>query len=884
MQQPFDIVGTLNKAGVPYTNIFQWDSREKRYIITLPSSADPINSANQLYETGDVFYSIPVFCIEDPFQSNYYSQQWGLKNTGQDGGLQGIDINVEAAWPSDSGQGITVAILDNGVELTHPDLLANLVTGYGYGSAGSNGGDASSYHGTCCAGIVAATNNNEGVKGVAFSSKIMPIKIGVGRTLSMDSAVVGIQYAYTHGADVINCSFSVSIANNGLPTLEMMPSLQALSNARTYGRNGKGCVIVCSSGNGNENFVNFPANQEGNLAVGAIDRCGIRSGGKFAMSTTEGAEQCDAWKNDYKGSCYGYALDVVAPGSSCYTTTVNSDYDTFGGTSAACPYVSGVAALVLSANPGLSELEVRNIICSTTTKSRSDVYTYATDPYHPLGTWNERVGYGLVNAYFAVQAAQNYDLYIKDDNDDDGTEPSCATLSSMTFNSPDIWLRRSRDGGSINQGINYGDTNYVYVRVHNRGSVSSSPTDSVKLFRRNPGSHMSDWPSMWSNVGSMALPSIPAGGNAVVCFPIYIPSTIQYGKLHYPLLAQIVSKNDGYAEALGSSAPNNAYQNNNIAIENVTTGRTISQYGDPTTVAADTYISNDDNEARTCNIRVKFSQNQYGHRLCEKAEVHVILSSGLLQCVASNELFTCQGANRLNDSTYIVWDSIVDFTNINIPNNEVFRLTAHVNFLINGGFENEDYRINVLQSFPNENEVGGSDIEISKDGRGSFYANAGDNILTERYSTVSLRAEEIGEPATYRWFNQNGVMVHSGQELLLSATNPTTYRLEVTATADGFRGYDTVSITLMPPHITAIVPNPTSQNTVTIQYSLPDSSTAQLRVSNAYSPSETIGTFTISTGESQSTIDISNFTQGIYSVSLVVNGVIVDTKNFVRYR
>ena len=104
----------------------------------------------------------------------------------------------------------------------------------------------------------------------------------------------------------------------------------------------------------------------------------------------------------------------------------------------------------------------------------------------------------------------------------------------------------------------------------------------------------------------------------------------------------------------------------------------------------------------------------------------------------------------------------------------------------------------------------------------------------------------------------------------------------VKSDADGYRDYDTVNVNLILPHITSIVPNPVSQNTVTVHFSRPDSSIVQLLVANAYSPSETIGIYPVSMGAGSSNIDITSFPQGVYSVSLMVDGVVTDTKNFIR--
>jgi len=152
--------------------------------------------------------------------------------------------------------------------------------------------------------------------------------------------------------------------------------------------------------------------------VGAISQCGERK--RSSADWYESGNSlpdplgvsCDGEKT--WGSNYGTALDIVAPGVHIVTTTIqsNGDYTAVSGTSAACPHVAGVAALVLSANSSLSGPEVRNIIERTARKinsysaSNPSGYMYTDNPsVRPNGTWNEETGYGLVNAYTAVQVA-----------------------------------------------------------------------------------------------------------------------------------------------------------------------------------------------------------------------------------------------------------------------------------------------------------------------------------------------------------------------------------------------------------------------------------------------------------------------------------------------
>jgi len=206
--------------------------------------------------------------------------------------------------------------------------------------------------------------------------------------------------------------------------------------------------VVFASGNylvGNSNTdVKYPGNTFSDiLVVGAMSPCGER---KNYIS-------CDGATN--WGSCFGNQLDVVAPGVKMPTTDiqgnngyVSGDYfSSFNGTSSACPVVSGVAALILSVNPCLTGKQVRDIIEKTAQKVGN--YSYTDNSERLNGTWNNEMGYGLVNAYAAVQMAQQIetenlvDLYIRDSPEDLGIDPN--TISQYSWISPDIWIRNQND-------------------------------------------------------------------------------------------------------------------------------------------------------------------------------------------------------------------------------------------------------------------------------------------------------------------------------------------------------------------------------------------------------------------------------------------------------
>ena len=382
------------------------------YAITFDEKPeDRLSIAARLYETGLCEFVEPSFLVVNTLEptirqniarsatvlpldtTDYYPMQWGLKNTAQfpiDGMRAGCDINIEPAWAITKGAStIKIAVVDNGVQLDHPDLAGNLLPGYD--AMGNQSGDGSPYdidtsHGTACAGIIAAVDNGVGVVGVAPNCKIIPVKIYDIFQFFPEDIEAGLRYAWSvANADIISCSWSGDETNTYFSSL----IAAQIDNAAVYGRDGKGCVVVCAAGNQGNSQVRFPSSLSSTIAVGAISPCGER-------------KTPSACNNGYGGSGnsnYGTGLDVVAPGVSIYTTDLGGSIDSlFRDTSAACPFVSGIAALVLSVDPLLTSQEVREIICSTA--------SYAELSSYGSLSWN--FGNGLVKASGAVSLAQTY--------------------------------------------------------------------------------------------------------------------------------------------------------------------------------------------------------------------------------------------------------------------------------------------------------------------------------------------------------------------------------------------------------------------------------------------------------------------------------------------
>ena len=391
--------------------------RAYQLVLTDPSGTQVLQQANSFHHKPEIEFAEPNLFGEHP--GNYvpndpfYNRQYSIRNTGANpgvGGTAGADMRVESAWDITTGcADIVIAILDDGVDLNHPDLVNQLVPGFDALGQNSQGmrfpGDT---HGTACAGTAAAEgDNNIGVAGVAYDCSIMPVRVfsdtfGASNVTFYD----GFFFAATNGADILSNSWGWGQSN----LIDL-----GIWIAANFGRAGKGCVILASSGNSNRTTVGYPARNSNVIAVGAGNYCDERKRTTDSQAFLDDTTTCgDGNTADPQGvscdmdSCwgsnYGIAQELLAPGISVYTTFENNGYGWFQGTSAACPNAAGVAGLVLSANPSLEGLEVREILNTTARKLNS--YFYISFPIlWPYGTWNPEVGYGVPHAQNAVQEA-----------------------------------------------------------------------------------------------------------------------------------------------------------------------------------------------------------------------------------------------------------------------------------------------------------------------------------------------------------------------------------------------------------------------------------------------------------------------------------------------
>ena len=338
--------------------------------------------------------------ITTTFSDPLYGCQWHLNNSGQLGGTDGEDINVEDAWATTQGAGINVAVVDNGMDYEHEDLTDNVMTtkNHNYNTDGTDIFDARYSHGTSVAGVIAARDNTVGVRGVAPQAGIY------GYNLLRAFTEVNRGDAMTRKMGI------TAVSNNSWGWLDG-PGLDAASafwemaveRGITTGYGGKGVFYAWAAGNGalggdDSNLDGF-ANHYGVTAV-----CAVNDHGERSAYSEKGA---NLWvcgpSNDF--------------GEEGITTTANVDRytDSFGGTSSAAPAVSGVAALVRATNNDLTWRDVKLILAASARKNdatnsswRQGALKYGsdTDRYQS----SHEYGFGVVDAKAAVDLAADWDL------------------------------------------------------------------------------------------------------------------------------------------------------------------------------------------------------------------------------------------------------------------------------------------------------------------------------------------------------------------------------------------------------------------------------------------------------------------------------------------
>jgi RHS repeat-associated protein len=309
--------------------------------LELRPGRDANTAALEMLLNPQVEFAEPNFLIaKDQLNPNdaRFSEQWALRNTGQNGGQFGADVNASGAWTTTTGSASTViAVIDSGIDWQHPDLANNQWTNPAPGASDDLHGwdfvsDSAEIkdeqgHGTAVAGIIAAEGNNAvGVTGVMWRASLMSLRVldntGTG---DIAAAVEAIDYAVAHGAQVINLSWGTVGESAALK--------DAIERA-----NRRNVVVVCSAGNGGRE-----------LNTGPYYPASFALPNLISVAATDNADQLLSWSNwDARN------VSVAAPGTNIFTTRMGGGYWNVTGTSAAAPLVAGIVGLLKTFRPAAS--------------------------------------------------------------------------------------------------------------------------------------------------------------------------------------------------------------------------------------------------------------------------------------------------------------------------------------------------------------------------------------------------------------------------------------------------------------------------------------------------------------------------------------------------
>ncbi len=325
--------------------------------LELVSGQDARTAAWQLLQNPQIEFAEPNFLIaKDDTTPNdaHFNEQWALRNTGQNGGQFGSDINASGAWTTTTGSKSTViAVIDSGIDFSHPDLRNNQwvnpspsasgdLQGWDYVANSAEIKDEQG-HGTAVAGIIAAEGNNSvGITGVMWRASLMSLRVldntGTG---DIESAVQAIDYATAHGAQVINLSWGTSA--------ESVALRDAIERA---GR--RNVVVVCSAGNNGRDLSSTPYYPASFATKNLI-----------SVAASDNLDQLTSWSN------WGRKINVAAPGTDILTTQMGGGYWNVTGTSAAAPIVTGIVGLLKTFRPGANTQQIAKAITEGARKSVS---------------------------------------------------------------------------------------------------------------------------------------------------------------------------------------------------------------------------------------------------------------------------------------------------------------------------------------------------------------------------------------------------------------------------------------------------------------------------------------------------------------------------------
>jgi hypothetical protein len=521
----------------------------------------------------------------------------------------------------------------------------------------------------------------------------------------------------------------------------------------------------------------------------------------------------------------------------------------------------------------------------------------------------------------------DYDLYMKDhpyyvmSERDMGNEPSI--YNGDQYLSYDIWCRPTNDGltnathqNPVNDGIN---PTHVYIRIRNRGKYTSQGTEQLKIYWAKAGTSLS-WPNSWNGsqliqnasntglislgdqMGTITIPQIEPMNQEILHFvwqPSSIPNPSDYNNFnnqphHFCLLARIEDPNGNdvmYNEQTTGvwNLGNNVQNNNNIIWKNMSIidqNPTINSPNSPNQevyTSANFYVGNRNSEPVETTFDLVFEniERRSGNKITEDADLTIQLEQSVWD-IWEDGGFQSNNLDVIDEENHFIriTGNTAKLENLLFPVDFIGTINLGFNFLTEKfPYENE-YDFNVRQVMYNEgNEVtvGGEGFKIYPPIRSGFLADAGIDCKISVGDTKELIAADIGEDAIYNWYDESGELIDEGKNIFVSPIIEHEYKLEVIANEDGIKDYDKITIGIRESQILSVNPNPASDQ-IDINYELENVTVAYVLILKPYGGSYQ---YSIDVNAANLNIDLSGYQPGIYHVSLVCDGVSVDSENLI---
>jgi hypothetical protein len=563
--------------------------------------------------------------------------------------------------------------------------------------------------------------------------------------------------------------------------------------------------------------------------------------------------------------------------------------------------------LMLSVNPNLTPAQVRQIIKET-----------ADDVYHipENQAYSVLENIGRLNAFRAVTEAKcvaetnhTVDLLVRDNAGDYGQEPNNST--DLIWNSPEIWVRNQSDGERIRKHQNptysvISNTNYVYVRVYNRGCAQSSGNDVLKVYWAKASTALS-WPHHWDGtgnfpnngpilgeqIGQIIIPQLQRGEDVILEIPWQVPNPDIYVGInqepwHFCLLARIESSDDIMTPETNILF-DNVKSNNNIAWKNLTiisipTDR-VDEVSEKSSINGVIAVANNYDASRDFSLEIVLNNEtrDYNKKLFEESEITLNLDDNLYnQWVVGGKLK--ENLVELKKTrTLLVKNDTSKLSKIRLLPNQMGTINFKFNFLTKELLNQKGkFVMNVIQrDLVTNNIVGGETFNIEKYQKIPFYANAGEDKKVNKDELVTFTANQIGIDAIYNWYDEDANLIYSGSDLQVVADISKKYKLEIISLKDGLKDYSEANLDLKNNHILSLYPNP-SNSVLNLEFILNNLDNNYVMVIGVDSHNNNnIYNYIVGNNKLLS-INVSNYTNGNYIISFVQNGQVTDSKFFIK--